>query len=536
MRRQFRIVTLALLSMICVSALKWPQILWSLLFVGPLILLGLYDYFQKRRAIRRNFPLLGRFRTLFESIRPEIQQYFIESNLEGVPFSREQRSLVYQRSKNQLDSLPFGTQMNVYEPGYEWVNHSLAPVHALWEQLRITVGGPECTKPYSSSILNISSMSFGSLSPNAIRALNYGAKAGGFAHCTGEGGVSPYHLEGGGDLVWQLGTGYFSCRTPEGQFDPKAFSERATHPQIKMIEIKLSQGAKPGHGGILPARKVTAEIAAIRGVPLGKDVISPPAHSAFQSPIELIQFIARLRQLSGGKPVGIKLCIGKRREFLAIIKAMLQLGSTPDYIYVDGAEGGTGAAPLEFSNHVGTPGIDALIFVHNALVGAGLRDRIRIFASGKVTTGFNIIKLISIGADACMAARAFMLSLGCIQALRCNSNTCPTGVATQDPDLREGLVVEEKRVRVARFHKETVESVAEMLGAMGLSHTRELKPWHIMRRTDASACHHYGEIFEYLEPGSLLRPHLPKSYARAWEAASPETFRFNEQESLVVGI
>jgi glutamate synthase domain-containing protein 2 len=368
-------------------------------------------------------------------------------------------------------------------------------------------------------------MSFGALSKNAVLALNGGAKDGGFAHNTGEGGLTPYHLQNGGDIIWQVGTGYFSARTPEGRFSEVEFEKRAKLPQVKMIELKISQGAKPGHGGILPASKITREISEIRGVPMGQDVLSPPSHSAFSTPVEMMNFIKTLRDASGGKPIGFKFCVGKRREFLAICKAIEKTGIAPDYIDVDGGEGGTGAAPLEFSNYVGTPGIEGLIFVHNALVGFGLRDRVRIVTSGKVTTAFDIVKRIALGADGVYAARAFMMSLGCIQALRCNSNHCPTGVATQDDQLIKGLVVTEKRKRVAAFHHETLKTMSEILGAMGLDGAVDLKPWHIMRRISQFDVRHYGEIFEYLERGDLKKSPLPKGYSRALEMARAETFR-----------
>jgi glutamate synthase domain-containing protein 2 len=367
-------------------------------------------------------------------------------------------------------------------------------------------------------------MSFGSLSRNAVLALSQGARMGGFAHNTGEGGVSPYHVEGGADLIWQIGTGYFGCRDELGGFSPERFAERSSHPQVKMIEVKLSQGAKPGHGGILPAAKVTPEIASIRGVPLGRDVLSPPGHSAFSTPIGMFEFVSRLRELSGGKPVGFKLCVGKRREFIAMCKAMVETDLLPDFITVDGGEGGTGAAPFEFTNHVGSPLVEGLIFVHNALVGYGLRDRIRVLCSGKIVSGFDLIKRLSLGADAGYSARGMMLALGCIQALRCNSNHCPVGVATQDPGLTAGLVVGDKNARVAAFHRETLESTAELLGAMGLRSSSELRPWHILRRTGPDAIHHYGEIHRYLEPGALLREPLPEGWARACHAARADSF------------
>ena len=525
MRREFWIIFFLVVVLESAFYKLWPAGLWSLVVLTPIALIGLRDIFQMKHAIRRNFPVVGNFRYLFEMIRPEINQYFVESNSDGAPFSREERSVVYQRAKRELDTLPFGTQKNVYDTGYEWVNHSILAEHVDAKSLRFTIGGPNCSQSYNASILNISAMSFGALSTNAVRALNGGAKDGGFAHNTGEGGLAHYHLENGGDLIWQIGTGYFSARNHDGSFSEAEFAKRAVLPQVKMIELKVSQGAKPGHGGILPAAKITEEISRIRGVPMGQDVLSPPSHSAFSTPIEMMEFIKRLRDLSGGKPVGFKLCIGKRREFLSICKAMEKTGITPDYIDIDGGEGGTGAAPLEFSNHVGTPEIEGLIFVHNALVGFGLRDRVRVLTSGKVTTAFGVIKRLALGADGVYAARAFMLSLGCIQALRCNSNHCPTGVATQDPRLVSGLVVTDKRKRVTAYHAETLKSVAEVIGAMGLKKHTELRPWHILRRVSPLEIRHYGEIFEYIENGALLKPALPKSYARAMETARVDSFR-----------
>lgn len=512
------------LTGIAFAAFGGAYALWPWLFLGPIVAIGLIDMTQKRHAIRRNFPVLGRMRYLLELVRPELYQYFVESDTEGVPFDRENRSLIYQRAKSERDTTPFGTKINVYAPGYEWVNHSLQAKELDATNMRVIVGGPDCKQPYSCSLLNISAMSFGSLSQNAILAFSRGAKLGGFAHNTGEGGLSPYHLEGGGDLIWQIGTGYFSCRDEKGDFSPSKFAERAVHPNVKMIEIKLSQGAKPGHGGILPAAKVTAEIAAIRGVPMGKDVLSPPVHSAFSTPIGLLEFVKQLRDLSGGKPVGFKLCVGRRREFLAICKAMVQTGITPDFITVDGGEGGTGAAPLEFSNHIGAPLIEGLIFVHNALVGYSLRSKIRILASGKVASGFAMLKRLAIGADVIMSARAMMMAIGCIQALKCNSNHCPVGVATQDEHLMAGLDPTDKSVRVASYHKQTIHSLAEMLGALGLDSAQDLRPWHLMHRVSANETRHYGELYHFLQDGDLLRDPLPIDFARACHSASAETF------------
>ena len=506
--------------------MAYPPILWSLVVFGPLIALGAYDYFQNKHAVLKNFPILGNFRYLFESIRPEIAQYFVESDLNGAPFNRVQRSLIYQRSKKVRDTIPFGTQENVYEVGYEWVNHSLVPLHIKPEDFRVLIGGEDCKQPYLASRLNISAMSYGSLSKNAVLALSEGAKMGQFAHNTGEGGISPYHLAGGGDLIWQVGTGYFGCRTADGRFCEDSYAKNANLDQVKMIELKLSQGAKPGHGGLLPAAKVTREIAAIRGVPLGKDVVSPPAHSAFSTPIGLLEFVARLRELSGGKPVGIKLCLGKHREFIAICKAMMVTGIMPDYIAVDGGEGGTGAAPVEFSDHMGTPLVEGLIFVHNALSGFGLRQKIRIIASGKVTSGFHMVKRLALGADLCYSARAMMMALGCIQALKCNANTCPVGVTTHNPQLTAGLVVKEKNQRVANFHGEMLESVCEIMGAMAIRDPDHLHPWHIMYRTGPNEFKHYGQIFEFIQPGSLLAEPYPETFERAMRASAADTFAY----------
>ncbi len=524
MRPLFVGISISLLLLSVLVAFVYPGLLWGWVVLGPLMGLGVYDYFQTSHSIPRNFPLIGRMRYLMELIRPEIYQYFIESDTEGVPFDRDQRSLVYQRSKKVRDTVPFGTKEDVYATGYEWVNHSMAPQEHHPQDMRVLIGGKNCAQPYSASLLNISAMSYGSLSANAVLALSQGAKLGNFAHNTGEGGISPYHLEGGGDLIWQVGTGYFGCRLENGRFCKDLFRENASRSNVKMIELKLSQGAKPGHGGILPAAKVTAEIAAIRHVPMGRDVISPPGHSAFSTPIELLQFVAHLRELSGGKPVGFKLCVGKRREFLAVCKAMVKTGITPDYIAVDGGEGGTGAAPLEFSNHIGAPLYEGLIFVHNALVGFALRDKICVLTSGKVTSGFAMLKLLAVGADACYSARGMMLALGCIQALKCNSNHCPVGVATQNKHLMAGLVPEKKCVRVANFHQQTIASLCEMLGAVGVAKAEDLRPWHIMHRISATETKHYGELYEYLNNGALLHDPLPESFRRACNAATPESF------------
>lgn len=526
MRRLFVICAVVVLALIGAVAFAWPPVLWALVVVGPLVALGMADMLQKHHAVLRNFPIIGHGRYLMEMIRPEINQYFVESNNDGRPFSRHDRSIVYQRAKGVLDTMPFGTQYDVYAPGYEWINHSLSPVTPDQEDARVMVGATTCRQPYSASIFNVSAMSYGSLSKNAILALNGGARLGGFAHNTGEGGLSPHHLAPGGDLIWQIGTGYFGCRNHDGSFNLEKFTQRAMLPNVKMIEIKLSQGAKPGHGGILPAVKLTQEIIDIRDVVPGQDVISPPAHTAFSSPIGLLEFVATLRQASGGKPVGFKLCVGKRHEFFGIVKAMLETRILPDFITVDGAEGGTGAAPMEFSDSIGTPLNEGLSFVHYALVGADLRNSMRLVASGKVNTGYQIATKLALGADMCNAARAMMFALGCIQALRCNTNKCPTGITTNDPALTVGLVVKDKAPRVARYHKETVQSFFEVLGAAGFRHPSELKPWHILKRTPSGEVQNYFQIYPAIEPGALLDKHatLPANLGRPWRVSRPDRF------------
>ena len=482
----------------------WPPFGWTFLVLVPLLVVGLQDSLQRRQAVRRNFPVIGNMRYLFEAIRPEISQYFIESNTDGKPFSREQRSVVYQRAKRQLQTVPFGTQQDLYRIGAEWINHSLHARHPQCREHHVRIGGPDCKQPYDASLLNISAMSFGSLSRNAVLAMSKGAAMGGFFHNTGEGGISPPHLEGGADLCWQIGTGYFGCRSEEGRFDPDKFRERASLDAVKLIEIQLSQGAKPGHGGILPAAKITPEIASIRSVPMGADVISPPAHSAFSGPRGLLEFVATLRELSGGKPVGFKLCVGRRSEFLSIARAIHETGIAPDFITVDGAEGGTGAAPLEFSNSVGWPLTEGLLFVHNALVGFGVREHIKVIAAGKIVTAFDMAKRMALGADLCNSARAMMFAVGCIQARKCHSNHCPVGVATQDPGLVRGLVVEDKAPRVRNYQADTVREFLELLGAAGLDSPTDLRPEHILRRLSTTEVKNYGEIYHLLQPGQLL--------------------------------
>ncbi|MFQ5742468.1 MAG: FMN-binding glutamate synthase family protein [Acidobacteriota bacterium] len=522
-RRWFFAISSILVAGLVLVGPIWPPLLWSLVLIAPLIVLGLYDTLQRQHTILRNFPLIGHGRYLFELVRPEIQQYFIESNVDAFPIEREFRSIVYQRAKGELETQPYGTQRDVYRIGYEWASPSLHPVDPPAEACCLTVGGPDCTRPYLASLLNISAMSFGALSKNAILALNRGAAKGGFAHNTGEGGISPYHLEPGGDLIWQVGTGYFGCRTADGGFDADLFAEQAALESVRMIELKLSQGAKPGHGGILPGVKVTPEIARIRGVPVGETVYSPPGHRAFSTPEGLIEFVARLRQLAAGKPVGFKLCVGRRSDFFAVCKAMLETGIMPDFISVDGGEGGTGAAPLEFANSVGMPARDAWIFVHSVLRGVGLRDRIRIIASGKILTGFHMVRALALGADLCASARGMMLALGCIQALRCNTDHCPTGITTHNPALVHGLDVGDKGERVARFHERTIEGFLELLGAMGIEDPAELQPQHIFRRVDDLRVRHFGEIYKFLAVGQLLHDdEVPEDQRADWHAARPD--------------
>lgn len=477
----------------------WPVGLWSLVLFIPLLIWGLIDIFQVKRTLMRNYPLFGRFRYFMEYLRPKIYQYFVESDIDGAPINRIHRSVVYQRAKRVLRSTPFGTQLNVYQEGYEWINHSLSPKHPNANDLRVTVGGPHCKHPYSASIFNISAMSFGSLSRTAIEALSSGAAQGNFAHNTGEGSVSPYHERGGADLIWQVGTGYFGCRTKEGNFDADKFAQTASHTQVKMIELKLSQGAKPGHGGILPAKKNTHEIASIRGVEPFTQVNSPPMHTAFNGARGLLEFITKLRELSGGKPVGFKMCFGNEQDFRDICKEMKSTGMRPDFITIDGGEGGTGAAPLEFSDSIGTPLKEGLAKAHDLLTEYGLKQDIKLICSGKILTGFDIVRAIALGADLCNCARGMMLALGCIQALECNNNHCPTGVATQNPMLYRGLDVVDKASRVKNYHHETIHSVAEIIAAAGLDSLEELRRDHIFRRVGATKVKTFAEIF----PGPL---------------------------------
>jgi glutamate synthase domain-containing protein 2 len=497
-----------------------PLLIFFLFFAA----LGIRDVVQTKHAILRNYPITAHLRFLLENIRPEMRQYFFEADKDGSPFPRDKRAIVYQRAKKELDKRPFGTLYDVYESRYEWLHHSMAPRASSQEPFRVLVGGPQCSQPYSASIFNISAMSYGSLSANAIRALNKGAEIGGFAHDTGEGGFSPYHRENGGDIILQIGSGYFACRNPDGSFSPERFAQISANPQVKMVEIKLSQGAKPGHGGVLPAAKVTEEIAQIRGVEVGRDCISPASHPAFSTPIELLEFVSELRRLSAGKPIGFKLCIGHPWEFLAVVKAMLETGITPDFIVVDGKEGGTGAAPLEFMDHIGMPLRDGLTFVHSALVGANLRDRIKIGASAKITTAFDMARVMALGADWCNAARGFMFAVGCIQAQQCHTDRCPTGVATQDPTRQRAIDVPSKATRVAQFHKETVKALAELVAAAGLDRPSDLKPYHFMHRAAPDRVVTFAELYRTLKPGELLAGTADPRFKHAWDLAQADSF------------
>ena len=526
MRNQILGTLTALLIFNLLVGFYWHPAWWFLLLTVLLFVLAIFDTVQNKHAILKNFPLIGRTRWTVESMRPFIQQYVLESDTGGTPISRMFRSIVYQRAKDSRETIPFGTQLNTYDDGYEWIGHSLSArdIDEMNHDPRVTIGGKDCKQPYHASILNISAMSFGSLSKNAILALNKGAKKGNFFHNTGEGGLTPYHEENGGDIVWQIGTGYFGCRTKDGKFDADLFKEKACLPQVKMIEIKLSQGAKPGHGGILPAYKNTPEIAKIRGVEPGTQVDSPPRHSAFSTPLEMIDYIQKLRALSGGKPIGIKLALGRKSEFIAMCKAMVETGVTPDFITVDGGEGGTGAAPLEYTNSIGFPLREALAFVDDCLIGFDLRKEIKIIASGKIISAFQLVKNLSLGADICNSARGMMLALGCVQSLSCNTNKCPTGVATQDPKLAKGLDVTDKSERVYRFHKKTLHALMDMLSSTGHVSTTELNRTHIFRRINQASIARYDEIFPLVKTGTLLGDDIPERFKLHVKEANSDSF------------
>ncbi len=516
-------IVLALVSVIALFWTDWTLIP-AILFVF-LSLVGFRDMAQTNHAVLRNYPVLGHVRYFFELIRPEIRQYLIEGDEEEVPFSREARAIVYQRAKNVEDKRPFGTKKRVYDSGYQWLTHSIRPRKIKDNDFRLTIGGPDCTQPYHASIYNISAMSFGALSANAILALNKGAKMGNFYHDSGEGGISRYHREGGGDIVFELGSGYFGCRNHDGSFNADKFAAVAAEDQVKMVELKLSQGAKPGQGGMLPAAKITPEIAEARDIPMGKDCISPASHSAFSTPIEMMEFIQHMRELAKGKPIGFKLCIGHRREFMCILRAMLETGITPDFIVVDGKEGGTGAAPLEFANHMGMPLVEGLTFAHNALRGVGLRDRIKVGASGKLIHSFDIAKALALGADWANSARGFMFSIGCIQAQACHTNHCPTGVTTQDPQRYRALVVPDKAERVYNFHKNTMKALGDMTGAAGLTHPSGFLPHHLLMREKDRDMVTGEDVYPYMPEGFLLREDDDRfGYLKRWRRSSSKSF------------
>lgn len=522
------LVPTLLLALSAVCLLITP-LRWLLILFGPLLAIAVWDFAQDKHALRRNYPLIARIRWIMEDLRPFAQSYLVENDLEGRPFSHQARALVYARAKGELDSHPMGTELDVYSDEYEWLSHSIVPNDNAPEHWRLNIGGPDTAKPYSSALLNISAMSFGSLSARAIEALNLGAKIGNFAHNTGEGSISRYHRgqngEVGGDLIWEIGSGYFGCRAKDGGFDPAQFSENAQDDQVKMIEIKLSQGAKPGHGGVLPGRKVTEEIAEARGIAVGEDCLSPAAHSTFSTPIELMHWAAKLRELSGGKPVGLKLCVGQPHEVFALVKAMLETGITPDFITVDGAEGGTGAAPLELSNSMGMPLREGQIMVRNALVGTGLKDRVKIAASGKIHSGAQMAKAFALGADWCNAARPFMFSLGCVQSMQCHLGNCPTGVATQEAWRQRGLVIEDKAPRVARYQRQTLAALREIVVAMGLGDPWQIGPHDMRERINGVRSDAIDRIYTFVETGQLLVDSSSTNLAAHWNASQADSFK-----------
>jgi glutamate synthase domain-containing protein 2 len=528
---RFIVFTLCILSTVALSTavLAYPPArevaAIPLTVSAALVILGTHDLIQTRQSVLRNYPISAHLRFIFEEMRPEIRQYFFESEKDGTPFSRDKRTIVYQRAEMVLDKRPFGTQYDVYAQGFEWVRHSMVPRPLATAPFRVTIGGPDCRMPYDASIFNISAMSFGALSANAIRALNKGAKAGGFAHDTGEGGFSRYHREHGGDIIWEIGSGYFGARHPDGTFSPERFAESAALGQVRMVELKISQGAKPGHGGVLPAAKVSEEIARTRGVAMGEDCISPASHSCFSTPAGMMEFIDEMRRLSGGKPTGFKLCVGHPWEFLAVCKAMLATGIYPDFIVVDGKEGGTGAAPLEFMDHLGMPLREGLNFVHNALIGIDARSRIRLGASGKIVSGFDIARAMALGADWCNAGRGFMFAIGCIQSQSCHTDMCPVGVATQDLTRQRALVVADKWVRVRNFHAETLHALAELVSAAGLDHPNEFMPAHFSRRVSPREVVNFDMLYPTLKPGELLAGTDDLRFRDAWKMASVDTFQ-----------
>jgi len=530
-RYSFYLISVILFLIAVVSKFLWSSSDIIFYFLVPLFFLGVFDVTQKKNNILRNYPVIGHLRFVLESIRPQIQQYFIQRETEEAPFSREQWELINERGTKTEDAIPFGTLYDVYQPGYSWISHSIVPKAVVEQEVRIDIGGKDCVKPYCASRLNISAMSYGALSDRAIRALNRGAKKGNFAHNTGEGGLTPHHLQEGGDLVWQIGTGYFGSRTKNGKFSEKLFHENAIKEQVKMIELKISQGAKPGHGGLLPAAKITKEIAAIRNIPMGKDCLSPARHTTFSTPVELMQFIAKLRELSGGKPVGFKFCVGSFIEFMAICKAMIETGIRPDFITVDGAEGGTGAAPLEFTDSVGTPLNEGLWLVDGALRGAGLRNDIRVIASGKVVTGFDVLKKMAYGADMCNAARPMMFALGCVQSRKCHTNQCPTGVATQNRARSRAIDIEDRANRVNNYHNATLKNFRELLGAMGLAHPKNVCRHLIRKRINNQQTARLEDLYP-TPPDNMFfeQKNIPKqleAWLQYWDVARADTFEYS---------
>lgn len=528
-RRLFWIISLIVLLLVMLVHYLLVDI-WLILDFSTLAVLvflfgvGIYDIFQKKYNILRLYPVIGHLRYILLSVRPQIRAYYVESNQDGKPFGREDREAVYLRARRGNDTLPFGTQRDVDAPGFSSLHHSLAPVVTPQSEARVTVGNNQCQKPYSASRLNVSAMSFGAISKNAVLALNRGAKMGGFAHNTGEGGLSPYHLREGGDIIWQIGTGYFGCRTPDGKFDEALFKDKAQDDSVKMIEVKLSQGAKPSHGGVLLGVKVTPEIAKIRNVPQYQDCISPPAHTAFTTPKGLLEFCQKLRDMTGGKPVGFKLCIGERTEFLAICKAMVETGLYPDFVTVDGAEGGTGAAPLEFTDYIGVPLTDALSFVHSSLKGAGVREHVRVIASGKIITSFDMVRMFALGADMCNSARGMMFALGCVQSRRCHNDTCPTGVTTQRPERIYALNVNDKAPRVANFHAAMIKNMLNILGAAGIKRITDVSPRHVYYRTGVAEVKTYAELYPFMEHNQLYEGTIPEAFQHIWAKANAEHF------------
>lgn len=518
------LIVVALFALAAAGTALAPWLVWLAVPLGLLVLIGVFDMVQTRHTIWRNYPLTGHIRWFMEWLHPFLRAYIVESETEGRPFNREDRALIYRRAKNVPSVEPFGSHLDNHRAPHEWLAHSIAAKHLDETDFRVTVGEGRCAQPYSASVFNISAMSFGSLGARAIEALNRGAAKGGFYHDTGEGGVSRYHRAGGGDLVWELGSGYFGCRAKDGSFDPEKFAETAACDQIKMIEIKLSQGAKPGHGGVLPGSKVTPEIAEARGIPIGETCISPPYHRAFSTPLEMMEFIAQLRELSGGKPVGFKLCIGKRHEFLALLKAMRETGERPDFIVVDGSEGGTGAAPAEFLDYIGAPLREGLNFVRNALVGAGLREDIRVAASGKQVTAYALASAMALGADWVNSARGFMFALGCVQSLNCHRNTCPTGIATTDASRQRGLVIPDKAERVFHYHRNTLKAFAEVIGALGVTHPRDLVLDDLYRLEQGRAATSAGHWREQVAPNQLIEDPGSTPLAVDWERARPDRF------------